>query len=336
MVAARNFLLPQLDAVALYRWRGFGDDLIGPGATGSEPFNSAFGTLFDGDYQDWTTGLQFSMPLGFRRSMANMRNVRLQLAREQAILRDEEEQVAFELSNAMADSDRAFTLVQTNLNRRKAAREQVAAVQAAYDVGRATLDLLVRTQQVRAQAEVAFFRSVTDYALAIKNIHVAKGSLLDYDGVGLAEGPWPADAYLQAEKLQKWDDRINYVFSHPQRQDAANCDPALGTAPYTDGAALPTPAPAGAPEAIPAPAVDAAGRPAAPAEGMLPPPPPSGPGDPAQFPPSSEILAPPAGGSYVPPVGAASGVEGLPGVDAGPTAPTSANQLRLPRLTRPL
>ncbi len=338
MVAARNFLLPQLDAVALYRWRGFGDDLTGAGSPGSQPFNSAFGTLFDGNYQDWSTGLQFSMPLGFRRAMANMRNVRLQIAREQAILRDEEEQVAFELSNAMADSDRAFTLVQTNLNRRKAAQEQVAAVQAAYDVGRATLDLLVRTQQVRAQAEVAFFRSVTDYALAIKNIHVAKGSLLDYDGVGLAEGPWPADAYLQAEKIQKWDDRISYVFSHPQRQDAQSCDPAIATTPEIDAA--PQQGPTVAPEAIPAPGVDA-GQPTpggAPAEGMLPP---GGTEGPSQFPPSSEILAPPAGGAppQLPaapaPTTQLPGVEGLPAVDGGPS-PTSAEQLRLPRLTRPL
>jgi len=346
MVAARNFLLPQLDAVALYRWRGFGDDLVGAGSPGSQPFNSALGTLFDGNYQDWTSGLQFSMPLGFRRAMANMRNVRLQIAREQAILRDEEEQVAFELSNSMADADRAFTLVQTNLNRRQAAKEQVAAVQAAYDVGRATLDLLVRTQQVRAQAETAFFRSVTDYALAIKNIHVAKGSLLDYDGVGLAEGPWPAEAYLQAEKIQKWDDRISYVFSNPQRKENAQFDTSLGPAPYTDGAAVPgphgAPTPAPAAEAIPAPAVDGSVQPLpsgnVPGDGMLPPPPP-GNGVPTQFPPSNEILAPPAGGNPVPPAGgtppppATSGLEGLPTVEG---APVSAEQLRLPRLTRPL
>jgi hypothetical protein len=190
---------------------------------------------------------------------------------------------------------------------------------------------------------VAFFRSVTDYALAIKNIHVAKGSLLDYDGVGLAEGPWPADAYLQAEKIQKWDDRISYVFSHAKRNDAEYCDPALGTTPTVGGAPQPASGPTAAPEAIPAPGADA-GQTApggTPAEGTLPPPPPGATEGPSQFPPSSEILGPPTEAApALPPPPATpsaptSGVEGLPAIDGGAT-PTSAEQLRLPRLTRPL
>ncbi len=38
-------------------------------------------TLFNGAYQDWDLGLQFSMNLGFRRELAAVRNAQLQLAR---------------------------------------------------------------------------------------------------------------------------------------------------------------------------------------------------------------------------------------------------------------
>ena len=84
LVASRNFLLPRLDAVALYRFRGLGDELISsPGPTG---FESAYQNLTTGDYQEWDIGLQFNMPIGFRREYTALRNAELRLARERALL----------------------------------------------------------------------------------------------------------------------------------------------------------------------------------------------------------------------------------------------------------
>ncbi|MCI0493083.1 MAG: TolC family protein, partial [Planctomycetes bacterium] len=55
LIAARNFLLPRLDAVGRYRWLGLGDDLIN-GARGDSAFNepgsTAFGTLTSGEFQE--------------------------------------------------------------------------------------------------------------------------------------------------------------------------------------------------------------------------------------------------------------------------------------------
>ena len=61
-----------------------------------------------------------------------------------------------------------------------------------------TLDLLLDAQRRRAEAESAYYRSLVDYNRAIMNVHYRKGSLLEYDGVYLAEGPWPAKAYFDA------------------------------------------------------------------------------------------------------------------------------------------
>jgi hypothetical protein len=38
--------------------------------------------------------------------------------------------------------------------------------------------------------------------VATKNVHFVKGTLLDYDGVYLAEGPWPGEAYHDAAKRE--------------------------------------------------------------------------------------------------------------------------------------
>ena len=37
-----------------------------------------------------------------------------------------------------------------------------------------------------------------EYTLAIRDVHYQKGSLLDYNEIFLAEGPWPGKAYLDA------------------------------------------------------------------------------------------------------------------------------------------
>ena len=130
LIAAKNYLLPRLDAVARMRWRGFGEKLFDgeredtfsqpiPGrAAQLSRYNSAYQTLTQGDYQEWQLGLQFSMPIGMRREMAGVRSEELRLARERAVLQDEELELSHQLSQAIRDLARDYTLSQTNFNRR--------------------------------------------------------------------------------------------------------------------------------------------------------------------------------------------------------------------------
>jgi outer membrane protein TolC len=213
LIAARNFLLPRLDAVGRYRWLGLGDDLIDPEG-GAPAFNlpgsSAFDTLTSGDFQEWQLGLQLSVPIGYRRELSGVRHHQLLLARERAILLDLENEIVMQLGDAIRDLDLNYGLTQTNFNRRVAAEQEVFAVNAAYLVGNVTLDLLLDAQRRRAEAESAYFRSLVDYNRAIMNVHYRKGSLLEYDGVYLAEGPWPAKAYFDALRQARKRDAATY------------------------------------------------------------------------------------------------------------------------------
>ena len=59
LIAARNFLLPRLDAVGRYRWLGLGDELINQNHRDfNQPGSSAFGTLDSGEFQEWQLGLE--------------------------------------------------------------------------------------------------------------------------------------------------------------------------------------------------------------------------------------------------------------------------------------
>ncbi len=210
LLAARNFLLPRLDLVGNYRFRGFGDDLINNRDAARGTYSSAFGNLFDGNHQEWDVGFEFTVPTSFRQATANMRNGQLNLARERAILAEQELEISHGLSAAITEMDRAFHTMQTNYNLFLAARKQVDAVERAYSVGRVTFDVLAEAQRQRADAESAYHRSMVEYTKAIKDVHFAKGTLPIYHGVMLAEGPWPLKAYRDAERIRSFPYRFNY------------------------------------------------------------------------------------------------------------------------------
>ena len=216
LIASRNFLLPKFDTFALYRIRGFGHDL--KDGTDNTPENSAFDDLTHGQHEEWEAGLELTVPLGERQGHAAVRNAQLLLSRERAILDDQERQVVLDVSNAVAEVDRSYQVAQTAFNRRMAAKADVASTKAAYEADKAPLDLYLEAQRRIATAESQFFAALVEYALAIKNLQYAKGSLLDYNEIYLSEGPWPGKAYHDAENRQssRWQPKaLNYIFHQP-------------------------------------------------------------------------------------------------------------------------
>jgi len=216
-VASQNFLLPRLDAVARYRWRGFGHDLID---NSQEPgrFDNAWQTLTNGDFQEWQLGALLEIPLGQRAAFAAVKQAELQLARERAVLDEQERQVASDLAAAIRELHRAHETSKTYFNLRLRLREAVEAVRREYEAGATTIDVLLESQRHLAEAEQAYFRSVVAYNFAIKTVHYEKGSLLDYNQIYLAEGPWPAQAYDDARRRARREAAghpFNYGLTRP-------------------------------------------------------------------------------------------------------------------------
>jgi hypothetical protein len=201
-MASRNYLLPRLDAVGRYRWRGFGDDLIHSDSTGRPEFDNAYMNLTDGNFQEWQLGFELNVPLGYRREFAAVRNAELALSRARAVLKEQEHLVLHDAASAVAEFDRAMVVARTTANRLDAARMQLQAVQGAFESEKAPLDLLLEAQRLMADAESRNFRALAEYAIAIKNVHYSKGTLLDYDGVVLSESAWPEEAYADAARRE--------------------------------------------------------------------------------------------------------------------------------------
>jgi outer membrane protein TolC len=201
LVAAKNHLLPQLDLFTRYRWRGLGHDLLGD--LSGPPFDNAAQDLLDGNFQEAEAGVEFALPIGLRQGHAAIRNAHLRLCHEQAVLRQQEREVVLEISDAVAEKERAHALTRTSLNRFHAAREELAATEAVYEGATENdrtrlLDLLLDAQRRLTDAELQYHRTILEYMLALKQIHYAKGTLLDFNHVHLAEGGWSSKAHCDA------------------------------------------------------------------------------------------------------------------------------------------
>lgn len=211
LYAAQLNRRPQLDFLGTYRVRGLGDNLIG--SNNDEPLGNMVGTIADGNYQEWQAGLEMTFPVGLRAASNAVAHARLSLNRERALLNETELRISHNLADAVRRIGLTHTLLETNYNSLNADLRQVDVLRLRYTEGLDNINFLLQAQRQVVNSELSFYRSLSDYNLAIRDLHREKGSLLAYNGVSLAEGPWAAGAYPDAYEMG----RFLSPRQHPER-----------------------------------------------------------------------------------------------------------------------
>jgi hypothetical protein len=187
LIANRNFLKPQLDAIAAYRLRGF---------------DAQFNTPFDNDFQEWSLGLDYLMPVGYRRGHAAVRNTQLALAREAQVLVEQERAVHFGLSNAINESRRAFENLVIQKSRYESVENQIEALRARVEKGQVEqVFVLLEAQRRRLDALIRYHQSAVEYQLAVRNVNLERGTLLTYCNVFLNETP--SSDFIASQGIQR-------------------------------------------------------------------------------------------------------------------------------------
>jgi hypothetical protein len=135
----------------------------------------------------------------------------------------------------------------------------------AVEVTPEILDRLLNSLRRKTTAEIEFYNAVVLHSVEIAQVHFHKGSLLEYNGVYLAEGHWPQKAYFDAHRLARKRDAsfyFDYGFTRPKVISRGPYAQHAGAEPMMfDGAVMqpegtPTraaPRDAGSPEVIPTP-----------------------------------------------------------------------------------
>ena len=114
------------------------------------------------------------------------------------MLAAQERNISHEIAIAIQEVTAAFATAQSHQKRLQAATERVEKLNYTKELGAGTLDLVLRAQASAAVAESSYYQEVVNYNKAIVNLNLATGSLLEYNGVYIAEGPWSQDASSDA------------------------------------------------------------------------------------------------------------------------------------------
>ena len=218
---ARHNTLPQVNLVAMYRWLGYGDQLIGSrnGLDFVAPNSNAVEGLTSGNYQEFRVRIHIRPPkLGARAEFAALRNAELNLKRDVARLEDMELNTSHLLTTAMKGLDYTHRQAQLHYNRWAISKKEVDSAVALYRGGKTTLDQVLQSQRRHAQAQTDYYRALGSYSKAIADVHYRKGSLLNYNDIHLSEGQWPDKAYDDAMERARQRDAgryMDYGFTRP-------------------------------------------------------------------------------------------------------------------------
>lgn len=201
LVAARLNYKPRFDFVSQYRWYGLGNHLIG---NKDATLDNMYGEITGGNYQEWQAGVDLRFPVGLRAAGLAIANAKLNVKRERAILVETEFLISHNLSNAARQVSTTHELLETNYDRLIADLNQVDVLDARYRIGSDNIRDLLLAQRQLVNSATEFYGSLSRYNLAIRDFHREKGSLLAYNNVQLAEGPWAKGAEYDASRTGRF------------------------------------------------------------------------------------------------------------------------------------
>lgn len=223
LLAADNLTMPRLDLVGGYQLNGFGDNLLGPtnGGAPGQNLGNAVDNLFQGDRDGFNVGLEFSVPLGRRFALTQVRNLELRKAKAVMLLEEQEKEISYEVAAAFQALDLTYLTARNAYNRWITAREQAVSLERQYetDSRRTQLGFVLRAKDALARSEQQYIQSLIEYNTSVLDLYYRTGRVLELNNITLHEGPWKPDAYQQAREhyeARQYAKDANYLETQPE------------------------------------------------------------------------------------------------------------------------
>src|SRR5581483_9814648 len=124
--------------------------------------------------------------------------VELRLSKARAVLAAQELEISHELGNSVQLIDWWYQVAKSSFDNKTAAGKQLEATVREYNEARIPIDMVLRAEANLAAAEVGYFNALVKYNQAINDLRMRRGTLLEENGVHLAESDWTPEAYEQA------------------------------------------------------------------------------------------------------------------------------------------
>jgi outer membrane protein TolC len=185
---AKNQLLPQLDLQLVKASPGisgqqyiydpanpFLPPTVGDPGSAAQAFKDTFRFL----YNNWTAGVTLTIPFGDVVGRASYTYAKLDLEQTQARLKNQEQQIYLEVSDAVLTLETAAKSVNAYRIARELAEKQLEAEMKKLAVGMSTNYFVLTYQDALASARSLELRALVDYNVAVANIAKVTGSTLE-------------------------------------------------------------------------------------------------------------------------------------------------------------
>ncbi len=198
ILVQKNGLRPDLRFNANYNVNALGNRL-----DGSTPNGNALGGLAENKFNNWQMGLRLDVPLGYRDANSSLRVAQLNLARTYITLKNQELKAERFLAVSYQQLTNQYMQIKSFREQRVALGEQLALLFTKVQLGKEPLLTILDAQRDFANAIQQEHQSVANYNVAIAGFQYAKGTLMNYDNVTIAEGPLPSAGLTPAHELHK-------------------------------------------------------------------------------------------------------------------------------------
>jgi outer membrane protein TolC len=193
---AKNQLLPQLDLQLVKASPGISgaqyiydpDNPFLPPTPGDQGSASqAFRDTFKFLYNNWTAGVTLTIPFGDVVGRASYAYAKLDLEQTQARLKNQEQQIYLEVSDAVLTLETAAKSVDAYRIARDLAEKQLEAEMKKLAVGMSTNYFVLTYQDALASARSLELRALVDYNVAVANIAKVTGATLETRNITLSD-----------------------------------------------------------------------------------------------------------------------------------------------------
>ncbi|MEQ9095551.1 MAG: TolC family protein [Phycisphaerales bacterium] len=174
VIATRRGLLPRLDVFVALGKTGFADS-----------FGQSVDNLSDETF-DATVGVRFSQSLGRLVARGEQRAAMASRQQAAAAVANLEQLVSYDVRVALNEVERARQQISASATTRRLQARTAEAERDRFEAGAGTSLLVAQAQRDLLEAEIAEVAAVVEYRLALIDLYVAEGSLLDRRGITIA------------------------------------------------------------------------------------------------------------------------------------------------------
>ena len=217
---AKNTLLPDLRFEANYNIHGAGDRLDGNAVFANGLSENAIRVLDSTHFTDYSLGLTLAVPLGYRGQNAAVRFAKIRLAQTYLQLRDQEQRAQRYLVSQYRAVIENYNVIEARRAQRQAFADQVEARFKEFVAGKTTADFLLEAQRQWANALSVEYQAIVEYNNSLARFNFAKGTLMQHDGIQIAEGPLPECAQVRAVENER--QRAKAIICHEEANVVAH------------------------------------------------------------------------------------------------------------------